>query len=161
MFAAILDDQAIINDPTNEDILDDLLKYCDMFAEDEVLAQKRGPSIFTVPPRELCIGRLKPTNGKVANYAPLENDGKPLLTLLQLQPLDGKKGDFGRKVLNDSVPEPEVAKKMLDFDALRILDAARKSIAAMDGPDDAKKAEMDAIIDDTERILLKYVPDTK
>ena len=82
MFAAVLDDQAILNDPKNEDILDDMLKYLDIFAEDLFPETKRGDSIYsTRPDDDLLIGKITPLNKPTEAFAPLENGGKPLMTL--------------------------------------------------------------------------------
>jgi len=162
MFAAVLDDQSILNDPVNEDILDDMLKYLDIFAEDLFPEPKRGDSIYSTRPEDdLKIGKFVPQNKPTEAFAPLENGARPLKTLLELQPLDGKKGDFGRKVLKDSVPDPVVAEEMTKLKALGVLEAAKKTIDALEGPDDEKKKEMKDIIEGSEIILLGYVPNNK
>jgi len=131
MFSAILDDPSILNDPENEGILDDLLKYCDEYAEDQVLRKKsKGPTIYNTQPKTLHVGRIMPDNTEVNEFAPLENDGKPLTTLLEMVTYDDKKGDFARKVLLDSVPEPQVAQTLLQNHALEIISDAKKTLKA-------------------------------
>jgi len=70
MFAAVLDDQSILNDPVNEDILDDMLKYLDIFAEDLFPEPKRGDSIYSTRPEDdLKIGKFEPQNKPTEAFA--------------------------------------------------------------------------------------------
>ena len=75
--------------------------------------------------------------------------------------MDGPKGDFGRKVLKDSAPDPIVAEELAKLSALKVLEDAKKAIDALEGPDDDKKKEMKDTIEDSEKILLGYVPNNK
>merc|ERR1712083_276903 len=114
------------------------LKYLDIFAEDLFPEPERGDSIYTTRPTDdLEIGKIKNQNKPTEAFAPCENGGKPIKTLLELQPLGDKKGDFGRKVLKDSVPDPAVAEEMKNLKALGVLEEAKKTIDGLEGPDDA------------------------
>ena len=164
MFANILDDMSILNDPANEDIMEDLLKYQDAYAEDEILrTELKGPTIYQGETKDLKVGRILPNNEEVEDFAPLENDGKPLSTLLEMVTYDDKKGDFARKVLLDSVPEPEVAKTLLQNSGFKSLSDAKIAIKAVTIKD-MPQIRKDEILDDLEkieRVLFHYIPDTK
>lgn len=75
------------------------------------------------------IGKIVPVCSKIENYPPLENDGKPILTLTKMCHLGDKKGDFARKDLLGGVGDYDFAQSLLNHGGLKTLDDARRRVA--------------------------------
>jgi hypothetical protein len=89
-----------------------------LFSKDAPFTLQKGPSVYDCPQAFLKIGKIVPVCTKIENYPPLENDGKPILTLTKMCHLGDKKGAFARKDLLGGVGDYDFAQSLLNHGGL-------------------------------------------
>jgi hypothetical protein len=130
-----------------------------LFSKDAPFTLQKGPSVYDCPQAFLKIGKIVPVCTKIENYPPLENDGKPILTLTKMCHLGDKKGAFARKDLLGGLGDYDFAQSLLNHGGLKTLDNARMKVAGDKSIEAKEKIRIIGDLEAVEKALFHFLPD--